>query len=67
MKNRNLFSMNEMDLIKFNKFGIVLFFVNSSTLLVKLMHGANLKNTFFPLPDPVLPVWVGRSETYFLN
>ena len=26
-----------------------------------------LKCFCFPFPDPVLPVWVGRSETYFFN
>ena len=28
---------------------------------------ANLKNICFPLPGPVLLVWVGRSKNYFIS
>ena len=30
-----------------------------------LLLRPTLKIFLFPLPDPVLPVWVGRSENYF--
>ena len=29
--------------------------------------GPTLKYFCFPLRDPVIPVWVGRSETYFFT